>query len=114
MKPYTVNFINSVLLILLGGWAYLSSETPSVTALIPVFTGILLLAFTPAFKKGNRFIAHLCVVLTLLVLIGLFKPLTGAIGRDDTTAIIRVIIMMAGSLGALIVFIRSFIAARSK
>jgi len=112
MKPYFVNLINSLVLITLGAWAYFSSETPSFTALIPVFGGLILLAVTPGFKNGNRVLAHVAVVFTLLLLIGLIKPLTAAIGRADSLAIARVSVMMVSSLLAMIVFIRSFIDAR--
>ena len=112
MKPYLINLLNSLVLISLGAWAYFSSESPSVTALIPVFGGIILLAVTPGFKNGNRALAHVAVVLTFLLLVGLLKPLTGAIGREDTLGITRVVIMMLTSLIAIIVFVRSFINAR--
>ncbi len=112
MKPYSINILNAIVLIVLGNWAYLSSETPSLTALIPVFAGVILLALTPWFRKGNRVVAHIAVVLTLLILIGLFKPLTGALGRSDIAAVVRVSIMMVSSLAAMIVFIMSFINAR--
>ena len=112
MKPYFISLINSLVLIILGTWAYFSSETPSVTALIPVFAGIILFAITPGFKNGNRILAHIAVVLTFLILIGLIKPLTGAIGRSDEMGIARVVIMMITSGIALVIFIRSFIEAR--
>jgi hypothetical protein len=114
MKPYFINFLNAIVLIALGTWAYLTSETPSVTALIPVFAGIILLAITPGFKKGNRVLAHIAVVLTFLMIFGLVKPLTGAIGRADNLGITRVVIMMITSLLAMVVFIKSFIDARKK
>jgi hypothetical protein len=112
MKPYLINLLNSLILISLGAWAYFSSESPSVTALIPVFGGIILLAVTPGFRNGNRVLAHVAVVVTFLLLVGLVKPLTGAIGREDTLGITRVVIMMLTSLIAIIVFVRSFINAR--
>jgi hypothetical protein len=114
MKPYFVNFLNSLVLIVFGAWAYLTSETPSITALIPVFAGIILLAITPGFKKGNRILAHVAVVLTFLMIFGLIKPLTGAIGRADYLGITRVIVMMITSLVAMVVFVNSFIDARRK
>ena len=112
MKPYSINLINGVVLILLGSWAFITSETPSVTALIPVFVGVVLVVITPGFKKGNRVLAHIAVILTALILVGLIKPLTGAIGRQDIPGIARVLIMMITSLASMIVFIRSFIDAR--
>jgi small-conductance mechanosensitive channel len=112
MKPYLINLLNALILIILGSWAYFTSENPSVTALIPVFAGGILLAVTPGFKKGNSILAHVAVTLTLLMLLGLLKPLTGAIGRADSLGIIRVLVMMASSVFAMIVFVKSFIDVR--
>ena len=100
------------MLVSLGSWAYFSSDTPSFTALIPVFAGIILLLITPGYKKGNRFLAHVSVVLTLVILLGLIKPLTGAIGRSDDLGIARVSVMIVTSLIAMVVFVKSFINAR--
>ena len=113
MKPYFINLLNSIVLISLGTWAYFSSDHPSVTALIPVFGGIILIIITPGFKKGNRVLAHIAVILTFVMLLGLIKPLTGAIGRSDSTGIARVSVMMLTSIIAMGVFIKSFIDARS-
>lgn len=114
MKLYLINFLNAIVLILLGSWAYFSSDHPSVTALIPVFAGIILVGITPGFKKGNRVLAHIAVVLTLVILLGLIKPLTGSIGRSDSMGIARVSAMMLTSLIAMICFIKSFIDARKE
>jgi hypothetical protein len=112
MKPYQINLLNAILLIVLGSWAYLTSETPSFTALIPVLAGIILIAITPGFKSGNRILAHIAVVITFLILLGLVKPLTGAIGRSDNPAVARVMVMIISSLTAMVIFIKSFIDAR--
>jgi len=112
MKPYLASLINAILLIILGLWGYFGSETPSVTALIPVFAGVILIFLNSGLKKENKIIAHIAVIITLLVLGGLVKPLLGAFGRDDTAAIIRVVIMILSTLVALISFIKSFIDAR--
>ena len=112
MKPYFINFLNAIILISLGSWAYISSDHPSVTALIPVFGGIILIIITPGFKKGNRILAHIAVILTLVLLLGLIKPLTGAMGRSDGIGIARVSVMMFSSFIAVIFFVKSFIEAR--
>ncbi|HAF28775.1 MAG TPA: hypothetical protein DCG75_06980 [Bacteroidales bacterium] len=112
MKPHISSLINAIVLILLGVWSYFSSEVRPVTALIPVFVGIILLGLNPGIKKENKVIAHIAVVLTILVLIGLVKPLIGAIGRESSMGIVRVILMMVFTVYALITFIQSFIAAR--
>ncbi|MFB6341553.1 hypothetical protein ACE1ET_07515 [Saccharicrinis sp. FJH62] len=114
MKPYLANLINSIVLIALGLWSYFGSETPSVTALIPVFVGVVLLAMVKPMQGGNRVVAHIVVTLTFLLLVSLVKPLTGAIGRDSQIGVIRVVIMMATSLYAMIIFIKSFVDARVK
>ena len=98
MKPYVANIINAIILIVLGGWGYFASEAPSLTALIPVCIGIVLIAITPGFRVGNKILVHIAVTLTLLVLIGLLKPLLGVIGRSDYLGLARVIIMMISSL----------------
>mgnify|MGYP001167904836 FL=1 len=112
MKAYSISLINSVLLIAMSAWGYLSSETPSLTALIPLFFGVALLACYPGIKSENKIIAHVAVLLTLVVLLALFMPLKGAFGRDDSMAVVRILIMIAGSGLAMVAFVRSFIAAR--
>ncbi len=104
--------INAIALISLSLWGYLASETPSVTALIPTFIGVALLAMNRGVKNENKIIAHVAVLLTLLVLAGLIKPLTGAIGREDMGAVIRVSIMIITTVMAMIFFVKSFIDAR--
>ena len=71
MKAHTASLINAVILVALGGWAYLSSDDPSMTALIPVAVGVLLLALNGGVKKENKVIAHIAVLLTLVILLGL-------------------------------------------
>jgi uncharacterized membrane protein len=112
MKPYSANLLAAIVLILMSCWAYFSSDTPSVTALIPGIFGVIFLALHGLLKKENKVAAHVVVILTLLVFVSLFKPLTGVLERDDTMGLIRVLLMMLVSLIALIVYIRSFIAAR--
>lgn len=114
MKPAQITLINGLVLIVLSIWAYFSSVTPSFTAFIPSFFGIIFIALTPSFRKGNRVVAHIVVVLTVLLLIALIKPLSGALDRDDMIAILRIAVMMGVSLLALIIYIRSFIDARRK
>ena len=113
MKVYLISMLNAFVLILVGLWGYWGSQTPSPTALIPVLGGALLLLFINGVKTGNRLIAHFSVVLTLLLLIGLIKPLTGAFGRADKGAIVRVALMMISCTIAMVYFIRSFINVRN-
>ncbi len=112
MKAPLANLVNAVTLIVLGAWGYFGSDTPSNTALIPVAAGVLLLAFYSGVKSENKTIAHLAVLLTLIIVLSLFMPLKGAIGRSDTLAIARVGIMVVTGILAMIAFIKSFKAAR--
>ena len=63
-------------------------------------------------KNENKALAHVAVLLTFLILLGLVKPLLGAFERENTYAIIRVLLMIISSLWAMISFIKSFISAR--
>ena len=112
MKPYIVSLLNAIVLISIGSWGYIGSESPSVTALIPVAIGVVLLLLNPWLKKENKIIAHIVVLLTFVILIGLFKPLMGAVDRDSTISIVRVSVMMLFTVIALITFIRNFINVR--
>jgi len=110
MQPWRANFINGIILSVLGLWAGLTSA--SVTAYIPLLFGLIFLACTPFMKKQNKVVAHIVVVLTLLAILGFIKPLMGAIERGSTTGILRVGTMIVSCIIALVVFIKSFIAAR--
>ena len=112
MKAHITSLVNSVVLISMSVWGYLSSETPSVTALIPLFFGVGILLCYVGVKKENKAIAHISVLLTLIVLIALFMPLKGAFGREDSMAILRVVLMILSSALSMVAFVRSFIAAR--
>ena len=112
MKPHVSSFISAIILILVGSWSYFSSDTRSVTALIPVFIGLVLLVLNSGIKRENKIISHIAVVLTILVLIGLVKPLIGAIDRESSMGIFRVLLMIVFVIYALISFVKSFIDAR--
>ena len=112
MKAHIASLVNSVVLIGFGLWGYLGSETPSKTALIPVVFGAVLLSLYKGVKKENKIVAHIAVLLTLMILGGLVKPLTAAIGRDDSMAIMRVSVMLITTVVALVFFIKSFIDVR--
>ncbi len=114
MKVYMVSMLNAFVLMILGLWGYLGSEDPSLTALIPVILGALLLSLTQQLRYGSKPMAHLSVIITLLILIGLIKPLSGAIMRADSNAIYRVSAMMVSCAIATGFFVRSFIMVRKR
>ena len=114
MKAHKTSLVNAILLIVLPLWGYFSSDSPSMTALIPTFIGVVLLLLNKGVKNENKIVAHIAVLLTLVVLIGLIKPLTGAIGRSDSAAMIRVFVMILSTIIAMVFFVKSFIDARKK
>ena len=112
LDAHKVSLINAISLVLIGGFGYLQSNTPSPTALIPIIVGVLLIAMNKGVKEENKIIAHIAVLLTLIMLLGLFMPLIGSLKRGDVQAILRVSVMMITTIGALFYFIKSFIDAR--
>ena len=112
MKAHTVSLINSLILITMGLWGYFESDSRPITALIPVIVGVILVAINNGVKKENKVIAHIAVLLTLIIIIGLVKPLLGSLERENITGTIRVSLMILSSLWAMITFVQSFIAAR--
>lgn len=112
MKAHTASLLNAIILIIMAGWGYLSSDTPSVTALIPLIIGVILLLLNKGVKNENKVIAHIAVLLTVLILFGLVKPLMGAMDRGDNMALFRVGLMLLSTVVAIIYFVRSFIEAR--
>ena len=113
MKPHKISFVNAITLISFGLWGYIDVDY-SPTALIPVVFGVIILILNPGLKRENKVIAHIVVLLTFLILGGLVKPLMSTLESDNTMGITRVVLMMLSTLMALIVFIKSFIANRSK
>ena len=113
MKPHKISFVNAITLISFGLWGYIAVDY-SPTALIPVVFGVIILILNPGLKRENKVIAHIVVLLTFLILGGLVKPLMSTLESSNTMGITRVTLMMLSTLMALIVFIKSFIANRSK
>ena len=120
MKTHQTNLLNSITLILMPLWAYLTFEgtvdkpEQSVTAFIPLFFGVVLLLCNGGVKKENKIIAHIAVLVTLIALLGLTMPLKAAVADGRTLSIIRVAAMLLTGSLAMISFIKSFIAARKK
>lgn len=96
----------------LGSWAYFTSDNPSVTALIPVIFGVILLAINSGVKNEEKIRSHVAVVLTLLIIFGLISPLKGAIERGSMIGTIRVALMLLSSIVAMVFFVKSFIDVR--
>jgi len=118
MNSRNANILNGLVLIFMPLWAYLTfegtAEKPeqSVTALIPLILGVVLILCSNGIKKENKIIAHVAVLVTLIALLGLFMPLKSAIADGRSLSIFRVILMIITGIIAMITFIKSFIDAR--
>ena len=113
MKPYRANMINAIVLILMGLWGYFATDGRPPTALIPVGFGAVFLLATKGMVSENKMVAHVVVLLTLvLVLMLIGMPFRKALGNDSVLPLIRIGAMIGTSIFALIVFIKSFIAAK--
>ncbi|MEM6677818.1 MAG: hypothetical protein AAF675_08100 [Pseudomonadota bacterium] len=113
MKAHTASLINALVLIAGSVWAVLAGVS-SVTAMIPAAFGIALLLCYTGVKAENKLIAHIAAVLTLIVVVALFMPLSGAIGRGDMVSATRVGLMQASAIFAMVFFIKSFVDARRR
>ena len=123
MNAQRMNLINGLILLILGGWGFIDVNTPlpetgmSLTALIPVLFGIILLLCNKGVKNANKLISHIAVIVTLLILIGLVKPFTAQFIKANVHSdigLLRVYSMMVFSFLTLISFIGSFIENRKK
>ncbi len=110
MSASKANLINSISLIVFGLWGYIDSS--SMTALIPVVIGFTLGAFNNGIKKGNKVIAHLAVLGTLIILIALIGMRLPKSIDQGGIGLFRVIAMILTSATALIYFVKSFIDNR--
>ena len=112
MNAHKANLVNASALIILGAWGAYATHLDSMTALIPVIGGLILLACHFGLTKENKIIAHIAVVITLLLILGLIKPLTSALADDDSMALLRMGIMEITGIMALVYVIKSFRDAR--
>lgn len=111
-----------IILIILGLVSFLGTGMQSVTALIPTFFGLLILAlgFLARKESARKMAMHIAIVLGLLGLIGtfpglikLFPLLTGAeVARP--AAVISQTIMALLLIYYLVTGIKTFIDARKK
>ena len=119
MNPYKSNLLNSVTLIILGLWSgssflFSCGVEGSMTSLIPLIFGIILLILGRGLRLENKAISHIVVLLTVLIFFSLFMPLKGAVERADNIALIRLSVMLLTSIIALYSFIKSFLNARKQ
>lgn len=114
MNPFIATLIHAFTLIVLASWGYLSAETGSITALIPVFFGLILLLLSIGVKKRNKSSSYIVFILTILIIISLYMPFKGAFERGDNLALLRVLLMIATGVVVLMAFSKNFIKNRKK
>ncbi|MEM7271028.1 MAG: hypothetical protein AAF401_17450 [Pseudomonadota bacterium] len=112
MTAHTASLINALVLIVVSAWGYFAPDKSSLTALIPAAFGLAILLCNPGVKAENKIIAHIAVLLTVVVLIALVMPLRGALERESIAGVLRVGLMMAFCVFAVVYFIKSFRDAR--
>lgn len=114
MTPYFANQINALTLIIGSLLAYLQPDFGSWTVFIPAGFGVVLLACSPGVKSENKIVAHIAVMLTLVIFLMLMVPLIKGLSEGDMMSALRVGIMMATCVLAMVAFIKSFRDARRR
>ena len=107
MTAATANLINAAALIGLSLWAYIANGMSSETTLIPVAFGALLLGHHLWLKGGSRIALIIVTILTLIIAVALWTPLSSAIEKGAILPVLRVGAMMATSALALILLLRA-------
>ncbi len=114
VTPHFTNQINALVLIIGSIWAFLQPDFGSWTVFIPAGFGVVLLACTPGVKAENKVIAHIAVLLTLVVFLMLMVPFIKGLSEGDIMSALRIAIMMATCILAMVAFIKSFRDARRR
>lgn len=114
MKPFMISRIHALVLVGLGLWGYLQSASPSVTALIPVVFGVLIFVLNRGVYNGKKGYLISAIILTVLILGGLVMPLKGALGREDSEAVLRVVVMMLFTIVSLFALAYALASASRK
>lgn len=112
MNASKANLLNAVVLIIMGGWGAYATQLASYTALIPVIGGLILLGCQKGVTSENKMIAHVAVVVTLLLILGIVRPFMSAMGDGDTMGMLRTGLMLLTGIVAMVFFIKSFRDAR--
>ena len=112
MNASKANLLNALTLVIMGAWGAYATQLASMTALIPVVGGLILLACQKGVTSENKMIAHVAVLLTLILVAGIVKPFMSAQADGDTMGMIRTGAMIITGILAMVFFIKSFRDAR--
>ena len=116
MKAASANILNALVLIAAGiiGYFFIRAAdgTQSLTALIPAAFGVLFLILHKGVAAGNKVIAHVVVVLTLVLLVMCIMRFVKVEVWGSKKYLFLACIL--SNAFALVAFIKSFIDARRK
>ncbi len=116
MPSIAINFGRILILIGAIGYIYgLTTESASITALIPAFLGAVLLILGYVSRAKENLRKHLMHIAVLFALIGFLAASGGLVMRYNKSALPAIISQIAMALTCLlfvIISIRSFIDAR--
>ena len=112
MAPHTASLVNAVVLLVCSAWGYWATDFKSMTALIPAAFAVALFACYPGVRAENKLIAHIAVLLTFVLLVALYMPLSSALESGELGPIVRSVLMAVTTVFAMVAFIKSFRNAR--
>jgi hypothetical protein len=120
MRPFKINFLNSLVFILCGVAGFVSHyavySSYNQQTLIPVVLGMLLLVMTPYMRTGSRVISRIVTLLTLIFGIIVLLMLFTCMGSDKVTArrMIILTIIALSSFASLGLYLSTWVAERRK
>lgn len=91
MKASKYLLANLILLSLIPGYAFSSSNIASLTAFIPTLLALITYLVGLKFSKNRRLLVKILLFLTI---VGLFKPMISAIDNENIGALVRISIMI--------------------
>ncbi len=114
MKVYLVSMMNAFVLMTLGLWGFLGSESSSPVSLIPIIAGAFLLSLIHGLRYGSKPMANISMVLTFLILIAMIVPFISALSHNDSAATYRIGFMMVSCSTAIGFFVSKIIKIRKR
>lgn len=106
--------MNAFVLMVIGLWSFIGVETPSPIALIPVFTGALLLSFIKGLRYGSLPMTRLSMILTVLILIAMFIPFIDSMEHGDSATSYRIGFMIVSCAVTIGFFVSRFIKVKKR
>ncbi len=106
MEPHRYNTFNACVLLFVGGIGFYASHFNIHTALMPIGSGLLLLALNRHLKKNHRAVFYLVAAMTAIVAIAYLWPLKRNLNQNDHMGIVRVCSIMLSCILALLVYVK--------